>query len=52
LKRGDVVVYESTVYPGATEVKRLLKNGGAAVLDVRSILNKADKPDGMDLWRL
>lgn len=43
--------HRAYVEGGWTLVKRLLKNGGAAVLDVRSILNKADKPDGMDLWR-
>lgn len=46
------VGHRAYVEEGWTLVKRLLKNGGAAVLAVRSILNKADKPDGMDLWRL
>ena len=31
---------------------RLLKGGKGIVLDVKSKLDRAQKPEGIDLWRL
>jgi hypothetical protein len=31
---------------------KLLKDGGGTVLDVKSQLDRATQPDGIDLWRL
>jgi UDP-N-acetyl-D-galactosamine dehydrogenase len=33
-------------------VSGLLKAGGGIVLDVKSVLDRSRKPDGIDLWRL
>jgi UDP-N-acetyl-D-galactosamine dehydrogenase len=33
-------------------MRKLLKAGGGIVLDVKSLLDRAAKPEGVDLWRL
>jgi hypothetical protein len=33
-------------------ITRLLKNGRGLVMDVKGLLNRNDKPDGIELWRL
>jgi hypothetical protein len=80
LKKGDIVVHESTVYPSAIEEECIgalklptplsslspmiiyrgrlatrtpvLRDGSGLVLDVKMKLNRASKPEGIELWRL
>jgi len=46
------VAHESYVKGGWPLVTRLLKGGGGIVLDVRSQLDRARRPPGVELWRL
>ena len=46
------VAHDEYVKGGWPLVKRLLKNGGGIVLDIKIKLDRASKPDGIDLWRL
>jgi UDP-N-acetyl-D-galactosamine dehydrogenase len=33
-------------------IEKLLKPGGGVVLDVKDMLDRAGKPQGVELWRL
>jgi UDP-N-acetyl-D-glucosamine/UDP-N-acetyl-D-galactosamine dehydrogenase len=46
------VAHTSFVKGGWLLVTKLLKNGHGIVLDVKSRLDRAARPDGVDLWRL
>jgi UDP-N-acetyl-D-galactosamine dehydrogenase len=46
------VAHEDYVAEGWELIRRLLKDGQGIVLDVRSRLDRAAKPDGIELWRL
>ena len=46
------VAHDQYIHEGWPLVKRLLKNGGGIVLDVKMKLDRATKPDGIELWRL
>jgi UDP-N-acetyl-D-glucosamine/UDP-N-acetyl-D-galactosamine dehydrogenase len=46
------VAHESYVGGGWPLIARLLKGGKGAVLDVKCKLERAQKPEGIDLWRL
>jgi len=46
------VVHDSFVCGGWPLVTRLLKDGAGVVLDVKSILDRAQRPDRIELWRL
>jgi UDP-N-acetyl-D-galactosamine dehydrogenase len=46
------VAHTSFVKGGWPLVAKLLKNGRGIVLDVKSRLDRAARPDGVDLWRL
>jgi UDP-N-acetyl-D-galactosamine dehydrogenase len=56
LKPADAVIlavaHESYVAEGWPLIARLLKGGKGTVLDVKSKLDRARKPEGIDLWRL
>jgi len=56
LRPADAVVVAVSHAPYVKEgwglVRRLLKNGTGLVLDVRGILDRAEKPSGIELWRL
>ena len=56
LKPADAVIlavaHESYVAEGWRLIARLLKGGKGTVLDVKSKLDRAQKPEGIDLWRL
>jgi UDP-N-acetyl-D-glucosamine/UDP-N-acetyl-D-galactosamine dehydrogenase len=56
LKPADAVIlavcHKEYVDGGWPLVRGLLKNGNGTVLDVKSTLNRAQKPEGIDLWRL
>jgi len=46
------VAHESYVAGGWPLIARLLKDGRGTVLDVKSRLDREQKPEGIDLWRL
>jgi UDP-N-acetyl-D-glucosamine/UDP-N-acetyl-D-galactosamine dehydrogenase len=46
------VAHAGFVAQGWTLIKRLLKNGEGIVLDVKSTLDRAGAPPGIELWRL
>ena len=46
------VAHEDYVTGGWPLITRLLKGGQGIVLDVKSRLDRAQKPEGIDLWRL
>jgi len=46
------VAHSHYTQQGWTMVSRLLKGGRGTVLDVKSRLDRAAMPDGVDLWRL
>lgn len=46
------VAHEDYVAAGWSLMTRLLKDGKGLVFDVKSILDRAGKPAGVDLWRL
>jgi UDP-N-acetyl-D-galactosamine dehydrogenase len=46
------VCHKEYVDGGWPLVRGLLKNGSGVVLDVKSKLDRAQKPEGIDLWRL
>ena len=56
LRRADAVIFavahDAYVEGGWPLLKKLLKDGGGIVLDVKSKLDRAAQPDGIDLWRL
>ena len=56
LKPADAVILAVThadyVAQGWTLIERLLKGGKGMVLDVKSMLDRSQKPEGIDLWCL
>jgi len=46
------VAHEDYVRQGWLLVTRLLRGGTGVVLDVRSVLDRAAKPEHIELWRL
>ena len=46
------VSHEPYVREGWRLVQRLLRGGAGLVFDVRGMLDRAVKPEGIDLWRL
>lgn len=46
------VPHESYLAAGWPLISRLLKNGRGVVMDVKAKLPRAQKPDGVDLWRM
>ncbi|NEW96004.1 nucleotide sugar dehydrogenase [Rhodopseudomonas sp. BR0G17] len=56
LRPADAVVlavsHESFLADGWSLVRRLLRGGRGQVLDVKAVLDRTGKPDGIDLWRL
>jgi UDP-N-acetyl-D-galactosamine dehydrogenase len=46
------VAHDAYVKGGWPLLKKLLKDGVGIVLDVKSKLDRAAQPDGIDLWRL
>jgi UDP-N-acetyl-D-glucosamine/UDP-N-acetyl-D-galactosamine dehydrogenase len=46
------VAHDSYVRGGWPLITKLLKNGRGVVLDVKSQLDRRQKPDGVDLWRM
>ena len=46
------VAHDDYVSEGWPLIARLLKGGKGAVLDVKSKLDRGQKPEGIDLWRL
>jgi UDP-N-acetyl-D-galactosamine dehydrogenase len=44
-------VHDEYVKQGWSLVTRLLTGGKGVVLDVKAILDRAGKPEGIDLWR-
>ena len=56
LQPADAVVFavahSDYVGEGWPLMTRLLKNGKGTVVDVKSKLDRAAKPEGIDLWRL
>lgn len=56
LKPADAVVFavahDDYVREGWALMTRLLRGGEGAVVDVKSRLDRARRPDGVDLWRL
>jgi UDP-N-acetyl-D-glucosamine/UDP-N-acetyl-D-galactosamine dehydrogenase len=46
------VAHESYIRGGWPLIERLLRDGGGFVLDVKTRLDRADKPAGIELWRL
>ena len=56
LQPADAVVFavahEDYVSAGWSLMQRLLKEGRGTVVDVKSRLDRATKPEGIDLWRL
>jgi UDP-N-acetyl-D-glucosamine/UDP-N-acetyl-D-galactosamine dehydrogenase len=47
-----VVAHRSYIMEGWSLVTRLLKDGRGVVIDVRGILDRDAKPQGIELWRL
>jgi UDP-N-acetyl-D-galactosamine dehydrogenase len=56
LKPADAVIlavaHDDYVRQGWPLVTRLLSGGSGVVLDVKSKLDRASKPEGVELWRL
>ena len=56
LRRADAVIlavaHDDYVRGGWPMIEKLLKPGGGVVLDVKSMLDRAAKPQGVELWRL
>jgi UDP-N-acetyl-D-glucosamine/UDP-N-acetyl-D-galactosamine dehydrogenase len=56
LRRADAVIlavaHDDYVRGGWSMIGKLLKPGGGVVLDVKAMLDRAEKPDGVELWRL
>ncbi len=56
LKPADAVIFavshDEYVRGGWPMVQRLLRGGEGLVLDIRGTLDRAEKPAGIDLWRL
>jgi len=56
LRRADAVIlavaHEDYVRGGWAMIEKLLKPGGGVVLDVKAMLDRADKPQSVELWRL
>ena len=56
LKRADAVIlavaHKDYLAKGWPLVVKLLRNGTGIVLDVKAKLERAMKPEGVDLWRL
>jgi UDP-N-acetyl-D-galactosamine dehydrogenase len=46
------VAHDDYMRGGWPMIERLLKPGGGVVLDVKNMLDRADKPAGVELWRL
>jgi UDP-N-acetyl-D-galactosamine dehydrogenase len=46
------VAHEQYIEGGWPLVRRLLNDGAGPVLDVKMKLDRASKPDGVELWRL
>jgi UDP-N-acetyl-D-galactosamine dehydrogenase len=46
------VAHDDYVLQGWSLVMPLLKGGTGIVLDVKSVLDRATKPEGIELWRL
>jgi UDP-N-acetyl-D-galactosamine dehydrogenase len=46
------VVHQGYLSEGWTLMQRLLRAGNGVVLDVKSKLDRAEKPEGIELWRL
>ncbi len=46
------VAHDAYQTSGWDLITRLLKNGRGLVMDVKGLLNRSDKPDGIELWRL
>jgi UDP-N-acetyl-D-glucosamine/UDP-N-acetyl-D-galactosamine dehydrogenase len=46
------VAHESYVQGGWSLIERLLRSGSGLVLDVKTRLDRASKPAGIELWRL
>ena len=46
------VPHASYVASGWPMISRLLKNGRGLVMDVKAKLDRASRPEGVDLWRL
>jgi UDP-N-acetyl-D-galactosamine dehydrogenase len=56
LRRADAVIlavaHDDYVRGGWAMIEKLLKPGGGVVLDVKAMLDRAAKPQGVELWRL
>jgi UDP-N-acetyl-D-glucosamine/UDP-N-acetyl-D-galactosamine dehydrogenase len=56
LSPADAVVlavpHESYLAPGWPAIVRLLRDGRGLVIDVKSKLDRATKPEGVEVWRL
>ena len=56
LRRADAVVlavaHDDYVRGGWPMIGKLLKPGGGVVLDVKDMLDRGEKPEGVELWRL
>jgi UDP-N-acetyl-D-galactosamine dehydrogenase len=56
LKPADAVIVAVAHAPYVKEgwrlIQRLLKNGKGLAFDVRGMLDRAAKPEGIELWRL
>jgi UDP-N-acetyl-D-galactosamine dehydrogenase len=56
LRRADAVIlavaHDDYVRGGWPMIEKLLKPGGGVVLDVKALLDRAEKPAGVELWRL
>jgi UDP-N-acetyl-D-galactosamine dehydrogenase len=46
------VPHDAYQTPGWSLITQLLRNGRGLVIDVKGLLNRSDKPDGIELWRL
>lgn len=46
------VSHEAYLAAGWAQFDRLLKHGKGIVVDIKSVLDKGNKPDNIDLWRL
>jgi UDP-N-acetyl-D-glucosamine/UDP-N-acetyl-D-galactosamine dehydrogenase len=46
------VAHQQYIEGGWPLVRRLLSDGAGLVLDVKMKLDRASKPDGIELWRL
>ena len=46
------VAHESYVKEGWRLIQRLLQGGAGLAFDVRGILNRKTRPEGIELWRL